>query len=207
MTYRDGDKIVRFDCDYVIGADGFHGVSRKSIPKDVLREYREVYPFGWLGVLSRTKPVSPELIYAKHERGFALCSLRSQVLSRYYIQVPLTDKTGRLVRRCLLGRTQAPFAGDVGGRIDHRPVDREEHRATAQFRRRADAVWPPVPCGGCCPHRAADRRARANSAASDIYYLYHAMLDHYKKGDDAGLDGYSRRPWPGSGKRSAFRGG
>jgi len=92
VTYRDGDRIVRIDCDYVIGADGFHGVSRKSIPKDVLREYERTYPFGWLGVLSRTKPVSPELIYAKHERGFALCSLRSQVLSRYYIQVPLEDK-------------------------------------------------------------------------------------------------------------------
>ena len=92
VTYRNGDDVVRIDCDFVIGADGFHGVSRKSIPADVLKEYEKVYPFGWLGVLSRTKPVSPELIYAKHERGFALCSLRSQVLSRYYIQVPLTDK-------------------------------------------------------------------------------------------------------------------
>ncbi len=91
VTYRDGDEIVRVDCQYVIGADGFHGVSRKSIPKDVLREYERVYPFGWLGILSRTKPVSPKLIYSKHERGFALCSLRSQVLSRYYIQVPLED--------------------------------------------------------------------------------------------------------------------
>ena len=87
VTYRAGDDIVRIACDYVIGADGFHGVSRKSIPKDVLKEYEKLYPFGWLGVLSRTKPVSPELIYARHERGFALCSLRSQVLSRYYIQV------------------------------------------------------------------------------------------------------------------------
>ena len=92
VTYRSGDEVVRIDCDYVIGADGFHGVSRKSIPKNVLKEYEKVYPFGWLGVLSRTRPVSPELIYAKSERGFALCSLRSQVLSRYYIQVPLTDK-------------------------------------------------------------------------------------------------------------------
>ena len=92
VTYRSGDEEVRIDCDYVVGADGFHGVSRKSIPKDVLREYEKVYPFGWLGVLSRTRPVSPELIYAKYERGFALCSIRSQLLSRYYIQVPLTDR-------------------------------------------------------------------------------------------------------------------
>src|SRR5262249_42501602 len=89
VTWRGGEKPVRIDCDYIVGADGFHGVSRASIPKDALREYEKIYPFGWLGVLSRTRPVSPELIYAKHARGFALCSLRSQVLSRYYIQVPL----------------------------------------------------------------------------------------------------------------------
>jgi p-hydroxybenzoate 3-monooxygenase len=76
----------------VVGADGFHGVSRKSTPKDVLREYEKVYPFGWLGMLSRTRPVSAGLIYAKHERGFALCSMRSQIFSRYCIQVPLTDR-------------------------------------------------------------------------------------------------------------------
>ncbi|MEH6359774.1 MAG: FAD-dependent monooxygenase, partial [Amylibacter sp.] len=91
LTYHSGTETVRIDCDYIIGADGFHGISRKSIPQDKIREYERVYPFGWLGVLSNTKPVSPELIYAKHERGFALCSLRSQTLSRYYIQVPLAD--------------------------------------------------------------------------------------------------------------------
>ena len=71
----------------------------------MLQEYEKVYPFGWLGVLSRTKPVSPELIYAKHERGFALCSLRSQVLSRYYIQVPLTDKPSKTGRTTPSGRS------------------------------------------------------------------------------------------------------
>ncbi|MCB1350941.1 MAG: FAD-dependent monooxygenase, partial [Maritimibacter sp.] len=69
ITYRQGDETFRIECDFIIGADGFHGVSRKSIPKDVLREYEKLYPFGWLGVLSRTKPVSPELIYSKTERG------------------------------------------------------------------------------------------------------------------------------------------
>jgi p-hydroxybenzoate 3-monooxygenase len=76
-----------------IGADGFHGVSRKSIPKTVLKEYEKVYPFGWLGVLSRTKPVSDELIYSNHERGFALCSMRSHILSRYYTGA--THRCGR----------------------------------------------------------------------------------------------------------------
>ena len=91
LTYKQGQEVVRVHCDYIIGCDGFHGVSRQSIPSDKLRTFERVYPFGWLGVLSRTRPVSPELIYAKHERGFALCSLRSSNLSRYYIQVPLTD--------------------------------------------------------------------------------------------------------------------
>jgi p-hydroxybenzoate 3-monooxygenase len=82
VTCRAGGKAMRVDCDYVVGADGFHGASRKSIPKEALREYEKVYPFGWLGVLSHTRPVAPELIYVKHARGFALCSMRSQVLSR-----------------------------------------------------------------------------------------------------------------------------
>src|SRR6185437_14255857 len=88
LTYRADGKAERIDCEYVVGCDGFHGVSRQSIPKDKLQTFERVYPFGWLGVLTRTKPVSPELIYATHERGFALCSLRSASLSRYYIQVP-----------------------------------------------------------------------------------------------------------------------
>jgi p-hydroxybenzoate 3-monooxygenase len=100
VTYRLGDESLRVDCDYVLGTDGFHGVSRKSIPKHVLRDCEKLYPFGWLGVLSRTKPVSPELIYVRHERGFALCSLRSQVLSRYAFRYrsPIswtTDRTRR----------------------------------------------------------------------------------------------------------------
>lgn len=91
VTYvRDGTE-HRIDCDFVAGCDGFHGVSRKCIPDTVLREYERVYPFGWLGVLSKTPPVSEELIYAGHDRGFALCSMRNRNLSRYYVQAPLTD--------------------------------------------------------------------------------------------------------------------
>ena len=92
VTYRHGDEEYRLDCDFIAGCDGFHGVSRKSMPGDVLRTYEKVYPFGWLGVLSETPPVSDELIYANHERGFALCSLRSRTLSRYYVQCPLDDE-------------------------------------------------------------------------------------------------------------------
>ena len=191
VTYRDGDRIVRIDCDYIVGADGFHGVSRKAIPKDVLREYERVYPFGWLGVLSRTKPVSPELIYAKHERGFALCSLRSQVLSRYYIQVPLEDTVEDWSDDAFWAELKRRLPAEVAERLITGPCDREKHRAAAQLRRRADALQR-LFLAGDAAHIVPPTGARGlNSAASDIYYLYHGLVDHYQKGDDAGLDGYS----------------
>jgi len=193
VTYRDGDKTIRVDCDYVIGADGFHGVSRKSIPKDKLREYERVYPFGWLGVLSRTRPVSPEVIYSKHERGFALCSLRSQVLSRYYIQVPLTDSTQDWSDDTFWAELKRRLPADVANRLITGPSIEKSIAPLRSF------VAEPMRYGrlflaGDAAHIVPPTGARGlNSAASDIYYLYHAMLDHYKKADDAGLDGYSQR--------------
>ncbi|MCF8478366.1 MAG: 4-hydroxybenzoate 3-monooxygenase [Pseudolabrys sp.] len=193
VTYRDGDKTVRIDCDYVVGADGFHGVSRKAIPKDILREYERVYPFGWLGVLSQTKPVSPELIYAKHERGFALCSLRSQVLSRYYIQVPLEDTVEDWSDDAFWDELKRRLPADVAGRLITGPSIEKSIAPLRSF------VAEPMRYGrlflaGDAAHIVPPTGARGlNSAASDIYYLYHAMLDHYQKNDDAGLDGYSAK--------------
>jgi p-hydroxybenzoate 3-monooxygenase len=92
VTYRKDGVEHRLDADYIAGCDGFHGPSRQAIPRTVRTEYERVYPFGWLGVLSRTAPAAEELIYANHPRGFALASMRNPTLSRYYIQVPLTDK-------------------------------------------------------------------------------------------------------------------
>jgi p-hydroxybenzoate 3-monooxygenase len=193
VTYRDGDEIKRIDCDYLIGADGFHGVSRKSIPKDVLREYERVYPFGWLGVLSRTKPVSPELIYAKHERGFALCSLRSQVLSRYYIQVPLEDKVEDWSDDAFWAELKARLPAEVAAKL---VTGTSIEKSIAPLR---SFVAEPMRYGrlflaGDAAHIVPPTGARGlNSAASDIYYLCHALLDHYQNGDDARLDGYSEK--------------
>jgi p-hydroxybenzoate 3-monooxygenase len=92
VTYQHNGELFHLDCDYIAGCDGFHGVSRKSIPSNELEEYEKVYPFGWLGLMSDTPPVNDELVYCAHERGFALCSMRSPTRSRYYIQVPDTDK-------------------------------------------------------------------------------------------------------------------
>lgn len=92
VTYQHEGELFRLDCDYIAGCDGFRGVSRKSIPSKKLEEYEKTYPFGWLGLMSDTPPVNDELVYCAHERGFALCSMRSPTRSRYYIQVPDTDK-------------------------------------------------------------------------------------------------------------------
>jgi p-hydroxybenzoate 3-monooxygenase len=193
VTYRKGDELVRIDCDYIIGADGFHGVSRKSIPRDVLKEYEKVYPFGWLGVLSRTKPVSPELIYAKHERGFALCSLRSQVLSRYYIQVPLSDTVEDWSDDAFWAELKRRLPADVAQRLITGPSIEKSIAPLRSF------VAEPMRYGnlflaGDAAHIVPPTGARGlNSAASDIYYLYHAMVAHYKNGDDSGLENYSTK--------------
>jgi len=193
VTFRQGDEVTRIDCDFVIGADGFHGVSRKSIPRTVLKEYEKVYPFGWLGVLSRTKPVSPELIYARHERGFALCSLRSQVLSRYYIQVPLTDTVEDWSDEAFWAELQRRLPAEVSSRMVTGPSIEKSIAPLRSF------VAEPMRYGnlflaGDAAHIVPPTGARGlNSAASDIYYLYHAMVAHYQRGDGSGLEGYSAK--------------
>ncbi len=193
VTYRDADEVVRIDCDFIIGADGFHGVSRKSIPADVLREYEKVYPFGWLGVLSRTKPVSPELIYSKTERGFALCSLRSQVLSRYYIQVPLTDTVDDWSDDAFWDELKRRLPTDVADVLETGPSIEKSIAPLRSF------VAEPMRYGnlflaGDAAHIVPPTGARGlNSAASDIYYLYHGMVDHYLKNDGSGLEAYSEK--------------
>ena len=193
VTYRKAGEDFRVDCDYIVGADGFHGVSRKSIPADVLREYERVYPFGWLGVLSRTPPVSPELIYARHERGFALCSLRSQVLSRYYIQVPLDDKVEDWSDEDFWAELKRRLPPETAAKLVTGPSIEKSIAPLRSF------VAEPMSYGrlflaGDAAHIVPPTGARGlNSAASDIYYLYHGLIDHYLKHDDQGLENYSAK--------------
>jgi len=193
ITYRQGDETFRVACDFIIGADGFHGVSRKSIPRGVLREYEKVYPFGWLGVLSRTRPVSPELIYSRTERGFSLCSLRSQVLSRYYIQVPLTDTVEDWSDEAFWAELKARLPDEVADQLETGPAIEKSIAPLRSF------VAEPMRHGalflaGDAAHIVPPTGARGlNSAGSDIHYLYHAMMDHYLKGDSAGLESYSEK--------------
>ncbi|WP_238368720.1 4-hydroxybenzoate 3-monooxygenase [Mesobacterium pallidum] len=193
VTYDLKGESHRIVCDYVIGADGFHGVSRKSIPEDVLREYEKVYPFGWLGVLSETRPVSEELIYARGARGFALCSLRSRVLSRYYVQVPLTDKVEEWSDDAFWAELKARLPEEVAARLETGPTIEKSIAPLRGF------VAEPMRYGnlflsGDAAHIVPPTGAKGlNTAASDIYYLYHALVDHYLSGDDTGIDTYSEK--------------
>lgn len=201
VTFRKGGESIRIDCDYIIGCDGYHGVSRASIPADRIRTYERVYPFGWLGLLSQTKPVSPELIYARHERGFALCSLRSQVLSRYYVQVPLTDMVSDWSDDRFWDELSRRLPGDVAATLQ---TGASIEKSIAPLR---SFVAEPMRYGrlflaGDAAHIVPPTGARGlNSAASDVYYLYHALLAHYQLGDSSGLDAYSdkalARVWKG----------
>ena len=144
-------------------------------------------------MLSRTKPVSPELIYSNNERGFALCSLRSQVLSRYYIQVPLTDKVEDWSDEAFWAELKRRLPTEVAERLITGPSIEKSIAPLRSF------VAEPMRHGrlflaGDAAHIVPPTGARGlNSAASDIYYLYHAMLAHYQRGDDSGLDGYSAK--------------
>ena len=181
----------RIDCDFVAGCDGFHGVSRHAIDPGQLREFERVYPFGWLGVLSATPPVSDELIYASHENGFALCSMRNPGLSRYYLQVPLTDSLEQwpdelfwdeLRRRLPQQAAQSLISGES---ID---------KSIAPLR---SFVAEPMRWGnlflcGDAAHIVPPTGAKGlNLAASDVYYLSQALRQHYQQQDDSGIEHYS----------------
>ena len=158
VTFEEDGVTHQIACDFIAGCDGFHGVCRASVPPGAITEYEKVYPFGWLGLLSDTPPVSHELIYVSHPRGFALCSMRSPTRSRYYLQVPLTEKVENW--------SDDAFWDELKRRLDeparrapgHRTVAGEEHRPAAQLRRRAAALRAIVPGRRRRAHRAARRR-------------------------------------------------
>ena len=124
VTWRADGKEKRLECDFIAGCDGFHGVCRASVPRDAIREFEKVYPFGWLGLLADTPPVSDELIYANHANGFALASMRSPTRSRCYLQCPLDER----VEDWSDERFWDEFTERLGGAFDAR-ITREVKRA------------------------------------------------------------------------------
>ena len=142
MTFEKEGSRLRIDCDYVAGCDGYHGVSRPSIPSSMLRTYKKSYPFGWLGIMSETPPF-PDLCYCYHRRGFALASMRKPMLSRYYIQCDPGRTTKGLARTTASGRSsRRDVRRDMADSIVcDRPFNRKIHCTVTKFRYRADALW------------------------------------------------------------------
>ena len=191
VTYVKDGAAQRLDCDFVAGCDGSHGISRTSIPGNVREEFERVYPFGWLGILSETPPADHELIYANHSRGFALASMRSTHRSRYYIQVPLTDRVEDW--------SDAAFFEELKRRLPNEAAERlvtgpSIEKSIAPLR---SYVSEPMRHGrlflcGDAAHIVPPTGAKGlNLAVSDVRYLCEALLRHYRDRDASGLDGYS----------------
>ena len=186
----DGDD-RRLDCDFVAGCDGFHGISRQTIPLDVRREYEKLYPFGWLGVLSETPPVSHELIYANSARGFALCSMRNETLSRYYIQCSLSDSPEDWTDDAFWTELKRRIPSDAAEKLITGPSIEKSIAPLRSF------VTEPMRWGrlflcGDAAHIVPPTGAKGlNTAASDVQYLYSALREFYETGSEAGIEHYS----------------
>ncbi len=193
VTYQQAGQEHRIDCDFVAGCDGFHGVSRQTIPLTVRKEYEKTYPFGWLGVLSRTPPVHDELIYANSDRGFALCSMRNENLSRYYIQCALSDHPEDW--------TDEAFWLELKRRIPHEIAEKlvtgetiEKSIAPLRSFVTEPMRWGRLFLCGDAAHIVPPTGAKGlNTAASDVHYLYNGLCQFYEDGDSEGIDRYSER--------------
>lgn len=198
VTYTVDGQPDRLDCDYIAGCDGFHGVSRPSIPDTVLTTYEKIYPFGWLGILSETPPL-PDLIYANHERGFALASMRNPMLSRYYVQCDLDDNIDDWPDERFWEELKARYPAEIADRIVTGPSIEKSIAPLRSF------VAEPMRYGqlflvGDAAHIVPPTGAKGlNLAISDAYYLSRALTQFYEDGTTDYLDRYSdmalRRAW------------
>ncbi|WP_439625815.1 4-hydroxybenzoate 3-monooxygenase [Shinella sp.] len=193
VTYEKDGLAHRIDCDFIAGCDGFHGASRKAVPETAIRTFEKVYPFGWLGILAEVPPVSDELIYANHPRGFALCSMRSETRSRYYIQAALDEK--------IEAWSDTRFWDELRRRL---PAHHAEAMVTGPSFEKSIAplrsfVAEPMRFGrlflvGDAAHIVPPTGAKGlNLAASDVHYLFSGLMEHYQDRSNAGIDAYSAR--------------
>jgi len=199
VSYRKDGRSLEVNCDFVAGCDGFHGVSRGAIPRDVLRNHERVYPFGWLGVLSDTRPVSDELIYVHHERGFALCSMRSMTRSRYYIQCEFDEDLEEWTDDRFWDELRLRLPPETAAALQTGPSIEKSIAPLRSFV--AEPMrWRRLFLAGDAAHIVPPTGAKGlNLAASDIYYLARALTAHYAEQRDDLLDAYSetalRRVW------------
>jgi p-hydroxybenzoate 3-monooxygenase len=193
VRYSKDGVASEIECDFIAGCDGFHGISRQTIPEAALRNYERVYPFGWLGILSETPPVSPELIYVSHERGFALCSMRSLTRSRLYLQCRLDDNIEDWPDERFWDELKLRLDPDAAARIATGPSIEKSIAPLRSF------VAEPMRFGriflaGDAGHIVPPTGAKGlNLAASDVFYLWQALSQFYQTGSTEGLDGYSDR--------------
>jgi p-hydroxybenzoate 3-monooxygenase len=193
VTYVKDGASHEIECDFIAGCDGFHGISRASVKPSAIRTFERVYPFGWLGILSETPPVNHELIYTNHERGFALCTMRSMHRSRYYLQCPIEDDVDQW--------PDQRFWNELKRRLDQKAADDlvtgpSIEKSIAPLR---SFVAEPMRFGrmflaGDAAHIVPPTGAKGlNLAASDVHYLSHALRQFYDEKSAAGIDAYSAK--------------
>lgn len=192
VTFSSGENTYRINCDFIAGCDGFHGVSRKTIPNDKRNEFERVYPFGWLGLLSDTPPVHDELIYCKTDRGFALASMRSETRSRYYLQVPLTDKVEQWSDERFWAELKKRLPKALAEQLITGPSIEKSIAPLRSF------VCEPMQYGnlflvGDAAHIVPPTGAKGlNLAASDVDALHQVLDNYYTHGDKGVLEKYSQ---------------
>jgi len=193
VRYRKDSAEHELRCEFIAGCDGFHGVCRQSLPAPAYRAYERVYPFGWIGLLSDTAPVSEELIYANHERGFALCSMRSSTRSRYYLQCTLAERVEEWPDQRFWEELQRRLDPDVAAHLVTGPSIEKSIAPLRSF------VVEPMRFGrlflaGDAAHIVPPTGAKGlNLAASDIRHLSRALIRFYRNGGCDGLEQYSER--------------
>ncbi len=193
VEFTQAGQRTRIDCEYIAGCDGFHGASRQAIPREARREYEKVYPFGWLGILSETKPVHEELIYSNSDAGFALCSMRNENLSRYYIQCDAQDDPQAWSDRAFWDELRNRIPEEFADTIETGSVIEKSIAPLRSF------VCEPMQWGrlflcGDAAHIVPPTGAKGlNTAASDVFYLADALKQFYQHKDPQGINSYSAR--------------
>jgi p-hydroxybenzoate 3-monooxygenase len=193
VTFEKGGESMRLDSDFIAGCDGYHGPSRRSVPQDALKTFEKVYPFGWLGVLAEVPPADEELVYTNHERGFALCSMRSHSRSRYYIQCGADERVEDWSDDRFWDELRRRLPRQVAEAVTTGPSFEKSIAPLRSF------VAEPMRFGqlflvGDAAHIVPPTGAKGlNLAASDVRYLFDGLREFYADGSPAGLDAYSEK--------------
>ena len=199
VRYTKGGVTKEIACDFIAGCDGFHGACRKAIPANAMQTFERVYPFGWLGVLADVPPAAHELVYANHDLGFALCSMRSNTRSRYYVQVSTEEKADDWSDERFFDELRRRLPQEIADNVTPGPSIEKSIAPLRSF------VAEPMRFGklflaGDAAHIVPPTGAKGlNLAVSDIFYLSNGMIEFYSDKSPAGLDAYSatalRRVW------------